>query len=241
MTTNQSRRIKSHIFLTFIAAFLSLASFISVTISWFQSARRVPTNMSGIYVTNLFNVSISLKQDGVSVSDGIINFTELYPGTSHTREVEIIITNHSEYSIATKWFFKIPTSAQDVPYIDVGGEYGPEGYYYYLASQIQVSDVYASIGSEVTDTAVGENQFLLETNSSGVTKGQVNGVSAAVGAIPSLLILDEYLIGPDQTATIVFDFTFVDNLTNQNVYQTAWPTVGVCQRHLGLFIEPIVS
>jgi hypothetical protein len=239
ISSNDARRLKYHILMTFTATFIALFSFLSVTLSWFQSARRIDTNVSGIYVTNLYNATISLKHNDEPVTDGIIGFDEFYPGEVHQQYVEITITNNSQRTMETKWFFKAPTSLQEIPYVDTEGAYGTAGDYYYLASQIQLSEFSASIGEEVTDTAIGEDEFLLETSNVGVTKGQVNGVSEEISGYTQFLILDGYLIDPGLTAVISLTFTFVDNGTSQNVYQTAWPSVGVCQRHLGLYMSPV--
>lgn len=235
-TPSLVRRLKYHLLVTFIATSLSLVSLISVSIAWFQSNRIINANLSGVYVRDLYDVTISLKQDGVSITDGIIHFEDFFPGVLNEHEVEIAITNNSDSLLYTTWYFRTPSSEQEVPYVDTAGTYGPEGYYYYFGSQIQVSDVYAEVGSTTVDTGVGEGEYLIETNSVGLTQGQVNGVSSPITSFSQFYLLDDFGVDVGQTATIIFTLTFVDNLTNQNVYQLAWPTSGVSERQLGLYL-----
>jgi hypothetical protein len=221
--------------ITLFGVVASFASLVTVTLAWFQMNRKLLANYGGVEINDLYNVTIVVKQDGELVSDGIIRFDDFFPGEANVRHLEITITNNSDGLLHTSWFFKDATSEQEVPYIDTSGLYGDANYLYYFGSQIQISDVSAVSGSTSVDTGAGEGEYLVETNSVGLSQGQVNGVANAITAFPQLEVLNSFPIEGGVTAEIVFTFLFVDNGTDQSVYSLAWPTAGVCERKLSVF------
>lgn len=234
LTSKQA--LKKRVFITIFGMVASLASLVTVTLAWFQMNRKLQTNYSGVAINDLYNVTIVLRQDGELVTDGVIHFEDFFPGDVNAHSLEIDITNNGDDQLNTSWFFVAPTAAQEVPYVDSTGQYGPENYYYYFGSQIQIFEVSAVSGATSVDTGVGEGEYLVETSSVGVSKGQVNGVATVVNNIPRLEIINAFPIESGATANIVFSFVFTDNGTNQNVYSLGWPSVGVCQRSLGVFV-----
>lgn len=230
------KALKKRTLITLFGVVVSFASLVTVSLAWFQMNRKLMANYAGVEINNLFDVTIVMRQDGELVTDGVIRFEDFFPGQANARQLEITITNNSDDLLHTSWFFKDATSEQEVPYIDTLGTYGEANYYYYFGSQIQISSVSAVSDLTSVDTGAGEGEYLLETNGVGLTQGQVNGVANAITTFPRLDILNSFPIEGGATANIAFTFLFVDNGTNQNVYSLAWPSVGVCQRNLSVFV-----
>lgn len=228
--------IRLRMALTFLSLAVALTALSYVTFSWFIFNRRAEIGGVQVDVNGNFDVTYALYQDDVIVDDGQVDFNNFYPGAVHRRKLTLVTNNFGD-DIKFTWTFKAPTALEEVPFIDTLGDYGTAGNYYYLGSQIQISEVVVKVNAVVVSATTAQGSYLVTTNSIGLTKGQVNGVASAVTNIPNMYLAQAVTLPYFQTAVIDIFFTFVDNGTNQNVYKDAWPLSGFTSRALTLFLE----
>ena len=228
--------IRVRLALMFVSLAVALTALSYITFSWFLFNRRADIGGLAVDVNGNFDVTYSLYENDVLDDDSVIDFSSFYPGQVHRQKLTIVTSNFADDVLIT-WSLKMPTALEEVPFIDTLGDYGEANYYYYLGSQIQVNEVNVTVNDIPLTALTAEGNFLVTTSSTGLTKGQVNGVASEITSIPTLDLVEDVTLGYYQTATIDIYFTFVDNGTNQNVYQNAWPTMGVSSRQLVLFLE----
>lgn len=174
-------------------------------------------------------LDVSVSMDGNHWSDDLteIVFNSIFSGAMNRKTFYVKCVNTDDVDLLVSLYFMpvtVGTGGDEVPYVS-GGQY------YYLGSQLQISDIRATRGGQslnLASYAVGKNSFLVTT--SPYAGGQVNSVDAAVTEIPRLDILNELPLPVGTETVIAVDFTFADNGTNQNVYQDA--SGFVCRRRL---------
>lgn len=150
------RTLRIRFALMFVSLAVALTALAYVTYSWFIFNRRAEIGGLNVGVDDNFDVTYSLYQNDVLDDDQFIDFSLFYPGIANRKKLTIVTNNFGD-DVSITWGFKVPTANQELPFIDEDGLYGPEDHYYYLGSQIQVSEVNVSINSTpvVATTASG--------------------------------------------------------------------------------------
>lgn len=224
--------------LTFLALSASILSLSVTSFAWFIFNRNVSTTNSETIVANQFAHEFTFTIDGQNPSNNEINFLNIYPGQVHHRNLSFALKNTSTAPFQADIYLKATNNFQEVAYFDNQDKWHTTDYYYYLGSQIQVTNVTLTIDGIAPSFTSGQGAYLLTTNSVGLTKGQVNGVTTEVNVTPRLELLTNALIPVNKTLIGHIDFTFVDNGTNQSMFMEDWPAVGTCTRYLEGFLHP---
>ncbi len=224
--------------LTFLALSASILSLSVTSFAWFLFNRNVQTTNSEVIVANQFAHEFAFTIDGQNPSNGEINFLNLYPGQVHHRNLSFTLKNTSTNPFQADIYLKTLNNNQEIAYFDNQDKWSLTDYYYYLGSQIQITNVSLTIDGVAPTFISGQGAYLLTTNSVGVTKGQVNGVTNPVNATPRLELMTNVLIPVNKTLIGHIDFTFVDNGTDQSMFMEDWPLVGTCIRYLEGFLHP---
>lgn len=214
-----------------------IVAIIVTSFAWFSRIRNVDMGID--FGAKDYEISASLRMDGHPLTENLLQFEDMFPGTLHKRTIEVSVRNEDSKKLMTTWFFNKPTLEEEIPYIDIDGTYGTAGYYYYLGSQIQISNVIYSIDGTTFTSAIGKGKYLITTSSEGLIKGQVNGVVSEITDIPQVEIINEIILEPDQSAIITISLEFVDNGTNQNIFQYAWASIGVCARNITVMLSEV--
>jgi hypothetical protein len=230
-----NRKIK--IFLTLFGTLASTIALTIVTFSWFATIRKAGIENDTVQVVDTYAHSFSCALDGVAVVGDVVEFTPFYPGHVHRKTLTFTLTNLSDDAFSADLFFEQPSTLEEIPYVDTTGKWGAENYYYYLGSQISLTSISLLIDGVTPSYTSGAGQYLVQTSSAGVTKGQVNGVASAVTSIPRLNIIKNVSIPSNKTLNGTLEFTFVDNGTDQSMYFVDWPQEGVSQRLLYAFLH----
>jgi len=198
--------------------------------AWFSSGP-ARSNVD-VDITEEINLDVSLSTDGQNWSSELdeIIFEDIFCGYANRKTLFVRCINNDINDLLLSFFFVPPDgiSGEETPYVD-GSRYN------YLGSQLQISDIRIALNGQSIDAsgyAVGKNRYLVTTSSQGLTKGQVNYVGAAVTEIPRLDILSGMTLPVGASVMIEIDFTFVDNGTDQNIYQNSDDFV--CSRRLML-------
>ncbi|OQC09786.1 MAG: hypothetical protein BWX74_00859 [Tenericutes bacterium ADurb.Bin087] len=223
---------KIQLFLTFFGVATSAISLTIVTHAWFLSVRNAGVDNPNVEILDEYARSFSYALNGVPIEDEIIEFTPFYPGHVHRKTLTFSLTNLSAHPFFMDLYFNNAGSLDEAPYLDTEGKWGNANYYYYLGSQIALTAVSLSIDGATPTYTSGAGNYLVQTNSVGVTKGQVNGVASAVTSIPRFNIFQNVTIPASKTLSGTIEFTFVDNGTDQSMYFIDWPTTGVSKRQM---------
>lgn len=241
MENSKAKLIKSLIVLLMSAVFFIIAG-MSYIFGWFYTGT---TNKLGGFNINLvegLNLSISLSTDGVNWSntDELI-FENFFSGHVNSKKFFVRLIYKEEKDINISLSFRSPDGyfGSEEPYIN-------NGLYYYLGSQLQISNVKATLNNQLVDPSAytsGTGKYLVTTTSEGVTKGQVTGVNSVVTSIEMVDIVKSFILpgvtSPLNESEAIFEIalTFVDNGQNQNVYQNS--ANFVCRRKLILGWEDV--
>lgn len=220
--------------------FALLGSVLTLTVTsmaWFVSNRQSNIVNDAIAVRDNFSHQYHFWVDGVSTDNKVFDFSSFYPGNVHKRNLSFTLKNQSEFTFLADLYFNPVTTGQEIPFVDGSAKWGAANTYYYLGSQIQITDVTVTIDSVEVITTTAEGSYLVTTNSVGVTKGQVNGVSSPVTNIPILYFIRNVSLASGKTLVGSIDFTFVDNKTDQSMYMVDWPLVGACSRGLSSYLH----
>ena len=224
-----------------LSLFAMIASVLSLTVTsfaWFIFNRNSSVNNSEVIVTDQFAHEFTLTIDGQSVTNNEIHFSSIFPGQVHKRNLSFTLKNTSHNPYLADIYLKTTGNNQEVPYFDNQDKWAVSDLYYYLGSQIQISDIVLTIDGVQPSYVSGEGSYLLTTTNVGVTKGQVNGVSNPVDVAPRLELLKNVLLPVNKTLVGSIDFTFVDNGTDQSMFMEDWPLVGMCSRFLEGYLHP---
>ena len=173
------------------------------------------------------DVYISMDGENWSAELTEIVFNNIFCGNMNRKTLYVKCVNADTVDLLVSLYFMpaaVGEGGDEIPYIF-------NNQYYYLGSQLQISDIRATRDGQSLNLAayaVGNNSFLVTT--SPAAAGQVNSVGAAIPEIPRLDILKELPVPLGPETVIEVDFAFADNATNQNVYQSS--TNFVCRRRL---------
>lgn len=226
------------IFISGLSLSVALTGYLSLTFSWFFFNRSGQTDAPRVKILANLQVTYDIYlDDSVTplVGDEIV-FSDLIPGQGE-RSVKVVATNTGLDDAKISLGFLAPTVSEEVPYVDTTGSYGPSNYYYYFGSQIQISAVETKVENSNVVVPHGLNSFLVPTSSGGLPKGQVNGVENEITTFNPLSFASDITILVGKTATIKTTFRFVDNTTDQSIYMSAWPSVGVSARVINVSLS----
>ncbi len=226
---------KFRLFLTFLGTAVSTVALTITTLAWFMSTLKGGAEIPDIGVDDEYAHSFSCALNSVPITNGSVEFTPFYPGNVHRKTLTFSLTNLSSKTFKMNLFFEQPAALEEVPYIDATGKWGNANYYYYLGSQIALTSVSLAIDGASPTFTSGAGNHLVETNSVGVVKGQVNGVANEITSIARFYIIQNVSVPASKTLTGTLEFTFVDNGTDQSMYFVDWPTTGVSRRSLSAF------
>ena len=232
---NKKILLRIRIMLTILSLGVTLTSFSFVSYAWFMHNRTASIKNENINVDTPFSYTTGVKVDDFPVNNPYINFIDFFPGSLNKRKLTLTFTNTDTKAIKVRWFFKIPTASEDIPFVDNLGLYGDAGDLYYFGSQLQMSTISTNNDGTIITGGVGEGAYLVTTSSSGLTKGQHNAVSTPVVFNQELVMIDNLIVEVGKTAVSDIYLTFVDNGHDQNVFQTETMT---SEREIALFLNP---
>jgi hypothetical protein len=236
--SNIQKRNKRRYILSLFAMTASVLSLTVTSFAWFIFNRNNSVTNSEVIVADQFAHQFTYTVDGQSPLNNELHFAAIFPGQVHTRNLSFTLKNTSNNPYQADIYLKATSNDQEVAYFDDQDKWNVDDLYYYLGSQIQISDITLTIDGIQPSYLSGEGTYLLTTTSVGVTKGQVNGVSAPLDVTPRLELLKNVLIPVNKTLVGSIDFTFVDNGTDQSMYMEDWPLVGTCSRFLEGYLHP---
>lgn len=236
-------RIKLYKLLILISGFslsVALTGYLSHTFSWFIFNRMTKSNAPKVQVQASLQVDydIYVDESETPLAEDEIVFSSLIPGQT-PRTVTVVATNTGQNDAALTLSFLAPLAAEEVPFVDTLGTYGPLGYYYYFGSQIELHAIETKINSVSVVTTNNVGAFLVPTTNVGVAKGQVTGVEDEITTFSPLDFVEDVVIAVGEEITIKTTFLFVDNGTDQNVYMEAWPANGVSSRTLHISLGEV--
>lgn len=234
--TAKSPKNKFRLFLTFFGVAMSMVALTITTLAWFLSTRHVGANIGEIVVEDEYAHEFSLMSNDAVITDSTIEFDAFYPGHVHRKSVEFSLTNFSKQGFTADLYFEAPEASDEAPFIDTEGKWGDVNYFYYLGSQIALTKVELNIEGTTPNFTSGEGNFLVETSSAGVAKGQVSGVATAISEFSRVYLFAGVEVPASKTLTGTLEFTFVDNGTDQSMYYLDWPDSGVTKRSLDAFL-----
>lgn len=234
-TRNKAIFLRIRIMLSILSLGVTLTSFSFVTYAWFSHNRTASIHNANVNIDTPFRYTTGVKVDDFPISGANINFVAFFPGTLNSRKLTLTFTNIDTKPIKVRWFFKIPTITEEIPFIDTLGTYGPTNDLYYFGSQLQMSNIAINNDGVIINGGVGQGRYLVTTSSVGLTKGQINSVSSPVNFTDELVIVDDLNVAAGKTAITNIIFTFVDNGLEQNVFQNETMT---SERELALFLNP---
>lgn len=237
MEANKKKLIKSLILLIVTAVFFITAC-ITYILAWFVNSKENQLDGFVLNTSSDLDITIKLSNDGENWDNAtnILLFENFFSGQVHNKSFYVSMRLNEEKNISITLCLQSPN-----------GSYGKEephtseGLYYYLGSQIQISDIKAFADDQEIEGfsayAAGLNEYLVNTTSENVAKGQDTAYEYAVLNIPTINIIEDYLLPVDREIIFIIDFTFVDNGEDQSIYQNSENFV--CKRRLMLDWEVI--
>ncbi len=211
-----SEKFIASLVMAIVAGVVCLATCAAYLFAWFSSGP-AKSNIE-VDTREERNLDIFLSTDGQIWSDELydILFDDIFCGSLNRKILYVKCVNNDTKDLLVSLFFWPPdgVNGAEVPYIS-------DNLYYYLGSQLQISDIRATTEGQtidLTEYAVGKDKYLVATSSQGVLKGQANSVDAAIESIPRLDLLTNLTLPVGTTTIIEIEITFVDNGTNQNIF-----------------------
>lgn len=213
---------------------------LNITVAWFTINRSV--GISGAHISPRgFNFDVSVTKDNeidwINYDNTVIelDFDDLFCGISNKRTLDIKITNNGDRIFYISWLLSAPTAGEEIPYFDSKNQL-----YYYLGSQIQIYDIKINNNNLLNEIS-GIGKYLVpiapedEYPPTALSSEQLN--------IPQINLIQNLPVTPGETQTIQITFVFVDNGSDQSVYQGFYededfvPFTGFCSRRLGFFVK----
>lgn len=223
------KKIVASFLMLIVAAGVCITACTAQLFAWFSFQSEQKGNFD-VTIRDDIKVEISVSTDGETWygAQDDITFQNIFCGAANAKTLYVRMKNNDGRNVNATLSFRRPdgTYGEESPYTT-------GGVYYYLGSQLQISGARATVNGQIVDVSgkdAGLGKYLVTTSSNGLTKGQVTGYGSAVTNIPRLDIIDGFTLLKDSETVFEIDFTFVDNLTDQSVYQNA--DNFVCRRRL---------
>lgn len=220
---------------TALVCFLTVFTWLFTTdaFGWFVKNKSPHSNDISLDTIGDYDLDLYISSDGgefVQYANKIISvdmIDNIYSGSANSRTITLTHTNNEDKDLYIWWYFgipNIPNGGVEIPYID-------SGKYYYLGSQLAITDITVAVNGTPKAVAPailsGKGRFLLPTATQG--GGQVTYVQSAVASMPKVDLVEGMALEAGKTTIVTLTLTFVDNGENQNIYQNF---EGDCSRQL---------
>ncbi len=184
--------------------------------AWFAISGNTRGNFGADVVKDIsMERYISFDELSWSSETDIVEFAEIFAGQVNQKQFFLKFINNGDNVKADIYFY--------APYGDFGQEqpYYDNGYYYYLGSQLQISNIVIKVNNVAIASSaytVGLASYLVPS-AAVLPKGQATAVSAQIEDIPALLLIKGFTFESGDTVEMQFSVTFVDNGEDQSIYQ----------------------
>jgi len=229
---NKQEQARDALVRSIIMAILALsvcAIIIGIQIyAWFAIGPDASGNFGADVVQDI-NIEKYISYDGADwSSDDAVEIGEIFAGQVNRKQFFVKLINNDNAVKIDIYFY--------APYGDFGREqpyYDGESYYY-LGSQLQISNITMKVNDAIidsTDYAVGTEKYLTPSTPT-VPKGQATAVAQEIESIPALMLIQGFTLAKNAEVVVQLDITFVDNDTDQSIYQEEHNFA--CERRLAL-------
>lgn len=220
---------------TALVCFLTVFTWLFTTdaFGWFVKSKTPYSNDISLNTLDGYDMDMLISSDGselIQYENRIISvdiMDNIFCGSANSRTITLKHTNNENKDLYIWWYFGIP----NLPYGGVETPHTESGKYYYLGSQLAITDITVTVNDAPRTVAPavisGKGKFLLPTAPQG--GGQVTFVQNAVASMPRVDLIEGMTLEAGKTTIITLTLTFVDNGENQSIYQNF---AGDCSRQL---------
>lgn len=226
------KNITYYLILLFVSATALVIAVTGFVLAWFISNEDAKLGSPDLTVEQKINLEITTSLDNVNWTDStLLNFADFYCGSKNRQKLFVRIINKDTEARAIGLRIDAPnSSAGDQNEVPFEIDNGDEVQYYYLGSQIKLTEISAVDGASnnvsLSGYVIDTLPFLVETARQGA--GQANYVTTKKEAIEMLPLLAGLTLGGRSTMIFTFEFEFVDNGTDQSIYQNFNQKDGGC-------------
>ena len=190
------RKLTVSIFLIIISFLLLMTG---ISFAWFAANDSAIRRSLGNY-----NVETAVSTDGVTWQPGS-NAVDLSSISKGDITARIKLKNHDKrgYDVSLKMHSPLTVLGSETPKLVTAEDTAK---YYYLGSQIKISEIKTDEASLEKSAAPALGKFLVETGSDG--SGQVPFVTSEITEIPTLFVLDSYHLRGEESVVFSLKFSF---------------------------------
>lgn len=175
---------------TALVCFLTVFTWLFTTdaFGWFVKNKAPQSNDISLDTIGDYDIDLSISSDGgefLQYENKIISvdiIDNIFSGSVNSRTITLKHTNNESKDLYIWWYFGIP----NIPNGGVESPHIEGGKYYYLGSQLAITDITVAVNGTPTVAAPaiisGKGQFLVPTATQG--NGQVTFVSSALASLP---------------------------------------------------------
>lgn len=184
--------------------------------AWFTNSKGPQTSAFDSQTVPQFDIEVTTSLDNETwTTSDVLAFSDFYCGSKNRQKLFVRITNNEAQSMSLSVRVKEKT---EIPF-ELNIE--DETRYYYLGSQIKISEISAQSDEQenidLVDCVVDPLPFLVKTASE--KNGQVNFVTEPADIEAVLPLVTDFVIAGNSTIILTIEFEFADNGTDQSIYQ----------------------